>query len=66
MKCLPLEDDIDICVSVEVKLIYKKSAGDDLEVELRRIDTRSRAKHLGAGFEDRIARAVVDELTRKE
>ena len=66
MKCLPLNRDVDICVSVDVKLICKKAADDDLENELRRLDDQARARHLGAGFETLIAQAVVDELCPKD
>lgn len=66
MKCLQLSRDVDICVSVDVKLIHKKPANDNLEDELRRLDAQTRAKHLGAGFESRIAQTIADELSPKD
>lgn len=66
MKCLQLSRDVDICVSVDVKLIYKKPANDNLEDELRRLDAQARAKHLGAGFESLIAQTIADELSPKD
>ena len=66
MKCLSLNSDIDVCVSVDVKLIYKKPGSGDLDDELRRIDDRSRAKHLGTGFEARIAQTIADELAGRD
>ena len=66
MKCLPLNRDVDICVSVDVKLIYKKSNQDDLENELRRKNTHARAKHLGDGFEAHIARTVLEALSSND
>ena len=67
MKCIPLSHDVDICVSGDVKLIYKKkTTNDDLENELRRLNAQARAKHLGAGFESHIARTVMEKLSSNE
>jgi hypothetical protein len=55
MKCTPITPDIDVCVTVEVKLIYKRPHDGDIKTELIRNDALRKARYLGSKFEAEIA-----------
>ena len=63
MKCLPIEDRVDVCVSVDVKLIYRKPGRGDLRDELIRKEAQLKARHIGSQHEAAIAETVRQALT---
>jgi len=62
MKCLPIEDRVDVCVSVDVKLIYRKPGQGDLRSELLRKEVQLKARHIGSQHEAAIAETVRQAL----
>jgi hypothetical protein len=66
MKCLSVNDQMDVCVTVSVKVIFMKSASGELEEELARKDTRLRAEYLGRTHEEAIARKLREDLLNEQ
>ncbi len=66
MKCLPLHELVDVCVSVDVKLIYRKPGTGDLRFELVRRESQLNAQHIGRTQEAAIADAVRTAMAEEE
>ncbi|RPJ70530.1 MAG: hypothetical protein EHM15_11655 [Desulfobacteraceae bacterium] len=66
MKCLPLHELVDVCVSVDVKLIYRKPGTGDLRFELVRREAQLKAQHIGRTQEAAIADAVRTAMAEEE
>jgi hypothetical protein len=62
MKCLPIEDRVDVCVSIDVKLIYRTPGRGDLRAELIRKEAQLKARHIGSQHEATIAETVRQAL----
>ncbi|CAB5090190.1 hypothetical protein D3OALGA1CA_858 [Olavius algarvensis associated proteobacterium Delta 3] len=58
MKCIPVTDEMDVCVTVRVKMIYKSSPTGELDEELLRKDTKLKADDVGHSFEGDIAETI--------
>jgi len=58
MKCISVNDDLDVCVTVKVKMIYKFDSTGDLAGELLRKDTTLKADDVGHSFEEDIAETI--------
>jgi len=63
MKCIAVSDDLDVCVTVKVKMIYKSDPTGDLADELLRKDTKLKADYVGQSFEMDIAERIKGKLT---
>lgn len=63
MKCIGVNDDLDVCVTVRVKMIYKSESTGDLADELIRKDDKLKADHVGQSFEEDIAERIKERLT---
>jgi hypothetical protein len=66
MKCLPINAGVDLCVSVEVKLIYRAPGSGELRDELVRREAQLKAKYAGTTHEAAIAEAVRAALAGEE
>jgi hypothetical protein len=66
MKCLPLHEFVDLCVSVDVKLIYRKPGTGDLRFELVRREAQLKAQHVGRTQEAAIAEAVRTAMAEED
>jgi hypothetical protein len=66
MKCIEVQPGVDLCVSVDVKLIYKVAGTGDIRQELIRNDAIRMAKHRGARFEEEIVRKVGEEMAGQD
>lgn len=66
MKCLPINARVDVCVSVEVKLIYRTPGTGDLRFELVRREAQLKAKHIGSTHEAAIAETVRAAMAEEE
>ena len=64
MKCISLADDLDVCVTVKVKVIHKSDPTGDLADELLRKDTKLKADYVGKSFEEDIAETIKDKLLK--
>jgi hypothetical protein len=62
MKCLPIEGRVDVCVSVDVKLIYRTPGRGDLRAELIRKEAQLKARYIGSQQEAAIAETVRQAL----
>jgi hypothetical protein len=66
MKCLEIKDGVDICVKVDVKLIYRKPESEDLQEALSRKETMLKAAYLGTKYEANIADEIRQTLFKEE
>jgi hypothetical protein len=66
MKCTKVTPEVDICVTVDVKLIYKRRHDGDIKTELIRNDAVRKARYLGSKFEPQIARNLADALQEED
>jgi hypothetical protein len=66
MKCLPINARVDVCVSVDVKLIYRTPGSGDLREEVVRREAQLKAKYVGTAHEAQIAEAVRAALADEE
>jgi uncharacterized FlgJ-related protein len=62
MICLHVTDEIDVCVAIEAKVIFKKKATSELAEEVFRQDTKLRAEHMARRYESEIVEKVSKEL----
>jgi hypothetical protein len=62
MKCLQVAEGVDVCVTVNVKLIYRKKKTDDIKLELIRNDAMRMAQHMGSREEAAMAAKIKDGL----
>jgi hypothetical protein len=63
MKCIELNTEIDICVTVTVKLIEKKAADDSLSEALQKKENSRQAQFIGAKHEESIAEEIKKALS---
>jgi hypothetical protein len=66
MKCLPVNASVDVCVSVDVKLIYRTPSSGELRDEVVRREAQLKAKYAGSTHEAMIAEAVCAALAGEE
>jgi len=62
MICLHVTDEIDVCVAIEAKVIFKKKATGELAEEVFRQDTKLRAEHMARHYEAEIVEKVSQQL----
>jgi hypothetical protein len=62
MKCIPVNDKIDLCVSVKAKLIHKEKEPEDITLALLRNDTVLKAKNIGNTYEPELAEKVKQQV----
>lgn len=58
MICLQVNKEMDICIRIEAKVVFKKKPSGQIEDEVYRNDTKLRAEYLARGFEAEIAEKV--------
>jgi len=63
MRCISVHDDLDVCVTVKVKMIYKAASTGELGDELLRRDTKLKADYVGQSFEQDIAERIKAKLS---
>ncbi len=66
MKCLPINASVDVCVSIDVKVIYRTPGSGELREEVVRREAQLKARHVGTTHEKAIAEAVCAALTGEE
>jgi hypothetical protein len=66
MKCLKLNSQMDVCVTVNTKLIFHRSSKDDLQNALQRNELMLRAQHLGVKHEASIAADIKAQLLKED
>jgi hypothetical protein len=62
MKCLKLNQQMDVCVTVNVKVIFHKAREDNLLDAVQKKETILKAQHLGAQHEEAIAADIKAQL----
>ncbi len=65
MICFSVTEEMDVCVTIETKVIFKKKAGGELEEEVFRKDTQLRAEYAGRQFEAEVAEKVKKRLAEE-
>jgi hypothetical protein len=65
MICLPVTEEIDVCIGIETKVIFKKKATGELAEEVCRQDTKLRAEHIARQFEVEIVEKVRKQLAEE-
>jgi hypothetical protein len=65
MICLNVNEEMDICITIEAKVIFKKKATGELADEVFRQDTKLRAEHLARQHEAEIADRVRKQLAEE-
>ncbi len=65
MICLPVTEEMDVCIGIEAKVIFKNKAAGELAEEVYRQDTRLRAEHLARQFEAEIVEKVRERLAEE-
>lgn len=58
MKCIELENGIDVCVTVQVKLIDRRKRENSIQNELMRNEMKQKAAYLGGKEESKIAENI--------
>jgi hypothetical protein len=66
MKCLEVKDSVDICVKVDVKLIYRKPESEDIQKALTRKEAMLKAAYLGTRYEANIADEIRQALLKED
>jgi hypothetical protein len=66
MKCLPINEFVDLCVSADVKLIYRQPGSGELRNEVVRREAQLKAKYAGTTHEAAIAEALRAALAAEE
>ena len=66
MKCTQINPDVDICVTVDVKLIYRRPHDGEIRTELVRNDAVRKARYLGSKFEAEIAGNLADAMQAED
>jgi hypothetical protein len=66
MKCLEIKHSVDVCVKVDVKLIYRKPVSEDLQKALTRNEAMLKAAYLGTRHETNIADEIRQALLKEE
>lgn len=66
MKCLPVNARVDVCVNVDVKLIYRQPGSGELREEVLRREAQLRARYVGNTHEALIAEAKRAALADEE
>ncbi|MGD8366237.1 MAG: hypothetical protein PVG78_01235 [Desulfobacterales bacterium] len=62
MICLELNEEMDVCITIEARVIVKKKPSGSLEEEVLLKDTRLRAEYIGRQFEAEIVEKVRKQL----
>jgi len=62
VKCISVNNELDVCVTVKVKMIYKSDPTGDLADELLRKDTKLKADYVGQSFEQEISERIKERL----
>ena len=65
MICVAVNEETDVCIAIEAKVIFKKKAGGELAEEVFRQDTKLRTGHLARRYESEIAEKVRSQLARE-
>ena len=65
MICLNVTEDMDVCVTINAKVIFKKKASGKLEEEVLRQDTKLRGEYIARRYEQEIAEKVREKLAEE-
>lgn len=66
MKRTRLEDrNVDVCVSIDVKVIFMDKAGGEIEEELERLEFSRAVRNIGVQHEDALARDIIREVRER-
>jgi hypothetical protein len=66
VKCLKINDRVDVCVTVSVKLIHRCPQADDVRSELARLEAGRKAAYLGTRHEAPVAGAIRDAMLEED
>lgn len=62
MICLNVTEDMDVCITISAKVIFKKKASGTLEEEVSRKDNQLRGEYIARRFEPEVAEKVRERL----
>ena len=62
MKCIPVNDKLDLCVSVKAKLIHKDKEPEDITLALLRNDNVLKAQNIGNSYEPELAEKIKEQI----
>ena len=65
MICLNVTEDMDVCITINAKIIYKKKASGELEEEVFRKDNQLRGEYIAHQLEPEIAEKVREKLAEE-
>jgi hypothetical protein len=65
MICLNVTEAMDVCITIDAKVIYKKKASGELEEEVFRKDTQLWGEYIARQFEPEIAEKVRKKLAEE-
>ena len=65
MICLDVTEDVDVCITIHAKVIFKNKASGELEEEVLRQDTKLRGEYIARQFEQEIAEKVRETLAKE-
>ena len=65
MICRSVTEDMDVCITIDAKVIYKKKASGKLEEEVLRKDNQLRCEYIARQFEPEIAEKVLEKLAEE-
>jgi len=65
MICLNVTEDVDVCITINAKLIFKTKASGTLEEEVSRKDNQLRGEYIARQFEPEIAEKVREKLVEE-
>jgi hypothetical protein len=65
MKCLKVKEDVDVCVSVKVQLIYHKPESEDIRQALARNELKLKVQNLGSRHEAEIVNEIKRQLLKE-
>jgi hypothetical protein len=66
VKCLKINDQVEVCVTVSVKLIHRGPQEGDVRSELARLEAERKASYLGTRHEEPVAGAIRDAMLDEE
>jgi hypothetical protein len=65
MICLNATEDLDVCITINAKVIFKTKASGKLEEEVFRKDCQLRGEYIARQFEQEVAEKVREKLAEE-
>jgi hypothetical protein len=66
MKCTRIKDGVEVCVTVNVKLIYPAPPGGDIRTELARNEAIRKAQYIGTKCEQQIVETIKQQMIAED